>query len=244
MSLKEKWHRMSGHIDFNKLKVLCEEYVNLVENLTGKGIKEIRCDNGTEYINKNVADFVKNCGVYLRPCIPYVHALNGTAERYNNILLDKACCLQAQARVDRRYWPECINAAAYLTNQSPASTIERRTPFEIFFKKKPDVSNLTLYGSRVFTRVLDVRRRSKWDRKADRGILLGYTDLGYRVLVNNRVIVTRHVDFFDENIKVISLRDDKLDEARKSGEQNIASQDDANIPVNEENVVQEDEVAG
>lgn len=24
MSLKEKWHRMSGHIDFNKLKVLCE----------------------------------------------------------------------------------------------------------------------------------------------------------------------------------------------------------------------------
>ncbi len=188
--------------DFSKLvKVYCiksksevynclVEYVNLVENLTGKRIKELRCDNGTEYINKRVDEFVKNRGIYLRSCVPYVHELNGTAERYNRTLMDRARCLLAEAKVARRFWPKCVTAAAYLTNRTLGNTVVKKTPFEIFFNKKPDVTNLKLYGCRMFTRVPDARRKTKWDRKADCGILLGYTDLGYRVLVNNRVIVT------------------------------------------------------
>lgn len=313
MSLKEKWHRMLGHISFSKLKFLCEnelldgapkrlesenfkcaiclefkmnnvpfkddrekateilqivhtdvngphcvgycgeqyfvtfiddysklvkvyciksksdvynclvEYVNLVENLTGKRIKELRCDNGTEYINKRVDEFVKNRGIYLRPCVPYVHELNGTAERYNRTLMDRARCLLAEAKVARKFWPECIATAAYLTNRSLGNTVEKKTPFEIFFNKKPDVTNLRMYGCRVFTRVPDARRNSKWDRKADCGILLGYTDLGYRVLVNNRIRVTRHVNFVDDSVKCISLRDDEVDDVGDSVEPKVGS---------------------
>ncbi len=109
------------------------EYVNRVENLTGKRIKELRCDNGTEYINSKVKDFVTNRGIYLRPC---VRELNGTAERYNRTLKGSAHCLLAEARVDRKFWPECIMTAAYLANRILASTVERKTPFEIFFKNK------------------------------------------------------------------------------------------------------------
>ena len=88
-------------------------YVNLVENLTGKKIKRLRCDNGrgliNSSINKDVYNFAK--GIYIAPCPQYVHALrklecqnvdsqselldstalqfsqcglNGTAERYNS----------------------------------------------------------------------------------------------------------------------------------------------------------------
>ncbi len=137
------------------------EYVNLVENLTGRKIKELRCDNGTEYVNSNVKEFVKNRGIYLRPCIPYIHELNGTAEHYNRTSINRARCLLAEARVDHKFWPECISTAAYLTNRSLANTVECKTPFEIFFRKKPDVSNLRLYGSHIFTRVPEVNRRSK-----------------------------------------------------------------------------------
>ncbi|XP_018396139.1 PREDICTED: uncharacterized protein K02A2.6-like [Cyphomyrmex costatus] len=41
------------------------------------------------------------------------------------------------------------------------------------------------------------------------GILLGYSDVGYRVLVNNRIIVTRHVDIVEKNIKYINLDEDE-----------------------------------
>ena len=39
------------------------------------------------------------------------------------------------------------------------------------------------------------------------GILLGYTEVGYRVLVNNKIIVARHVDIVEDNIKCIGLED-------------------------------------
>ena len=37
------------------------------------------------------------------------------------------------------------------------------------------------------------------------GILLGYNDVGYRVLLNNKMIVARHVDILEENIKCIGF---------------------------------------
>lgn len=43
----------------------------------------------------------------------------------------------------------------------------------IFLGRKLDVSNLRLYGSTVFVRVPEQKRISKWDRKANMGILIG-----------------------------------------------------------------------
>ena len=69
--------------------------------------------------------------------------------------------------------------------------------------EKPDIRNLKLYGSRVFVRVPEIKTRSKWDRKADLGVLVGYENVGYRVLINNRIIVAKHVDIVEENVSWI-----------------------------------------
>ena len=60
-------------------------------------------------------------------------------------------------------------------------------------------------GSRVFVRVPKIKRRSKWDRKADLGVLVGYKNVGYRVLINNRVIVAKHLDIVEENFKLVGF---------------------------------------
>ena len=39
--------------------------------------------------------------------------------------------------------------------------------------RKPNICNLKLYGSKVFIRIPKVKRRNKWDRKADVGVLVG-----------------------------------------------------------------------
>uniref|UniRef100_A0A2A4K3T3 Endonuclease n=1 Tax=Heliothis virescens TaxID=7102 RepID=A0A2A4K3T3_HELVI len=115
------------------------EYVNAVQNLTGKMIKELRCDNGKEYMNSKMYSFAREKGIIIKACPAYVHELNGTAERYNRTIMDMARCLLAEARVNRCYWPEVIKTAAYLKNRSLANTIVKKTPYEIFFNKKPSI---------------------------------------------------------------------------------------------------------
>lgn len=182
------------------------KYVNLIENKTGKRIKKLRCDNGTEYLNNNIQKFANEKGIYIENCPPYVHELNGTAEKYNRDIMDMARCLLDEAKVHNRFWPEVIKTAAYLKNRILANTVVKdKTPYEIMFGEKPSVDYLKLYGSRVFVRVPEQKRNSKWDRKADLGILLGYENVGYRVLVNNKIILVRHVDFIEDGTSCIGL---------------------------------------
>ena len=75
-------------------------YVNLVENLTGKRIKRLRCDNGREFLNKDIYNFTKIEGIYIETCPPYVHELNGTAEPYNRSVMDTARCLLADIALE------------------------------------------------------------------------------------------------------------------------------------------------
>ena len=145
-------------------------------------------------MNNRFYKLAKEKGIILNNYPAYVHELNGTAERFNRTILDMARCLLAEAQVHKQYWPEIVCAATYLKNRTLANTIEWKTPFKIFIKRKPSIEHLRLYGSRVFVRKPEQKRISKWDKKADMGILLGYSNVGYRVLLNNKMIVARHVD--------------------------------------------------
>lgn len=164
-------------------------YINLIENKTGKKVERLRCDNGREYINREINNFARNKGISIEPCPPYVHELNGTAEKYNRDIMDMSRCLSNEARVHRCFWPEIVNTAAYLKNRIITNTVVKyNTPYEIMFQGKPSIRYLKMYGSRVYVRIPEHRRDSKWDRKADLGILLGYESVGYRVLIRrNRV---------------------------------------------------------
>ena len=53
----------------------------------GKRIKRLKCDNGREFLNKDIYNFTKTKGIYIEPCPPYVHEFNGTAERYTQQIL-------------------------------------------------------------------------------------------------------------------------------------------------------------
>jgi len=214
------------------------QYINEIENLTGKRIKKVRCDNGREYLNSKFYQFAREKGIQINTCPPYVHELNGTAERFNRSIMDMARCLMAEAKVKRIFWPECVIAAAYLKNRILANTEEKKTPYEIFFKKKPNVRNLRLYGSKVFVRIPEQKRQSKWDKKAELGVLLGYTDVGYRVLVDDKVMVTRHVDIIEEDTRCIGFEDT---EDKESKIENRNEQKGENDTVKEEEVEETDE---
>lgn len=212
------------------------DYINLMQNQTRKRIKEIRCDNGTEYLNKNFFELAHQYGIIIKPCPAYTHELNGVAERYNRTIMDRARCLLAEAKLNKCYWPECIKTAAYLGNRSLTNTSIKKTPYEIFFDRKPDVTHLKIFGSEAFVRIPEQKRTSKLNPKAEKGILVGYSDMGYRVLVENKVIVSRHVTFIDKRPQYINFNHD---EEKQNNGNNDKEEIENEIPTNE-NTKEED----
>ena len=79
------------------------EYMNEVQNLRGKKIKRLRCDNGREYLNSKIYRLARLKNFQINACSPYVHELNGTAERYNRTIMNAARCLLAEANVERKF---------------------------------------------------------------------------------------------------------------------------------------------
>lgn len=64
---------------FKKFK----EFKAYAENQTGKKIKILRTDNGTEYVNKMMDDFLAANGIHHQLTVDYTPEQNGVAERSN-----------------------------------------------------------------------------------------------------------------------------------------------------------------
>ena len=125
--------------------------------LQEKKIRRLRCDNGSEYLNSKIYRLARLKGFQINACPSYVH--------YNKTIMNTARCLLAEANVERKFWLECIMTAAYLLNRSLINKSRNKTPYKIFFGKKPSAKNLRLYGSRVFVRVPEEKRSSKWKER-------------------------------------------------------------------------------
>ncbi|KAK7582221.1 hypothetical protein V9T40_013666 [Parthenolecanium corni] len=199
-----------------------KSFFNYIANFTKNPVLELRCDNGLEYLNQDFYTFAREKGFCINSGVPYVHELNGVAERYNRTIMDRARCLRKEANLDKKWWPEIVMTACYIGNRLlNSSTFERLTPYEIFTGDKPSVSNLRHYGSVAYCRVPDEKRQTQ-DDKGVRGILVGYTGQGYRILVNGKVVVARHVRFIDMESDFIGFSDESdVEEGRNEEEEDF-----------------------
>ena len=63
-------------------------------------------------------------------------------------------------------------------------------------------------------------------QKADIGILVGYENVGYRILVNNKIIIARHVEFIGENDNLVGFQG--MDESDNETEKDFEEHSDTN----------------
>ncbi|CAG9134816.1 unnamed protein product [Plutella xylostella] len=181
-----------------------KSFKQLVENQTGRKLKVLRTDNGTEFCSKVFEKYLQDAGVIHQKTCPYTPEQNGLCERLNRSVVEKARCLIYDAGLSKRFWGEAVNTAVYLRNRSIASGLNNRTPYEIWTGSKPDVSNLRIFGSKTMVHV-PKERRLKWDKKAHQCILVGYSDnvKGYRVYNpnNDNVTIARDIVVIEEGIE-------------------------------------------
>ena len=72
----------------------------------------------------------------------------------------------AHAGLPNSYWAEAVSTAAYLKNRTATTAFEKMmTPYELWYGKKPNLSNLRVFGCMTYTHIPDCLR-TKLDKKA------------------------------------------------------------------------------
>ena len=187
------------------------DYKALMENQLDTKIKCIRTDNGGEYINKKFASLCRHAGIIHQTTVPYSPQQNGLAERMNRTLMERAKSMMAYKNVDKKWWAEAVNTAVYVTNRVLCSSWQNKTPIEVCFGKRPDLSNLIVFGSTGFAHI-DKSQRKKLDNKSFSCIFVRYssTTKGYRVIntKTQKLIIVRSATFHEaESPKYIQVVD-------------------------------------
>ena len=184
----------------DEMAATIETVLTLMEKQLGLDVLKVRTDNGGEYINQTVQSFFHSKGIEAQTTVPYTPQQNGKAERLNRTLLDKTRAMLVDAGLPPTLWGETATTACYLRNFSPV-TGKDKTPWELFYGSRPNLSTLRAFGSRVYVHV-PKEKRNKLAPRSEVGVLVGYPlgVKGYRVYMGgNRVQVTRDV-IFDERV--------------------------------------------
>ncbi|KAK4390531.1 Retrovirus-related Pol polyprotein from transposon TNT 1-94 [Sesamum angolense] len=80
-----------------------------VENQTGRKIKYLRSDNGTEYIDSQFQKFCEEHGIQRHFSVRKAPQQNGVAEMMNMSLTEKARCLRLNAGLPKSFWTEAVS---------------------------------------------------------------------------------------------------------------------------------------
>ncbi|EKM73380.1 hypothetical protein AGABI1DRAFT_134888 [Agaricus bisporus var. burnettii JB137-S8] len=52
----------------------------------------------------------------------------------------------SESRLPASFWGECISSMVHVWNMLPTASLSGTTPFQAFYKRKPDVSHLRVWG--------------------------------------------------------------------------------------------------
>ena len=168
---------------------------------TGNQVKTIQTDNGGEFTSNYLRKSFEEKGIRLQTTIPYTPQQNGTAERMNRTLVDRARTMMASAGLPTRYWQCAMATATHITNRIPSSATNRKSPFELWTRTKPDLQHLRTFGCRAYAHIPD-QKRSKFDPKADICTFIGYA-------MNQKGYLLQR----DDDGTIFSSRDVKFNEA-------------------------------
>ena len=80
-------------------------------------LKHIRSDNGTEFKNTHIEDFLDAHGFTHEFSATYTPQQNGVVERKNRTLIEMDRTMLAEYKTPIRFWAEAINTACHIINK-------------------------------------------------------------------------------------------------------------------------------
>ena len=100
------------------------------------------------------------------------------------------------SNVEKYFWAEAINTSCYILNRVSIRKILKKTPYELWRNRKPNISYFHIFG--CFCYILnDKENLGKFDSKSDKGIFLGYATNSKGYIIFNLKNQTMEIQFDD-----------------------------------------------
>ncbi|GJW80565.1 putative ribonuclease H-like domain-containing protein [Tanacetum coccineum] len=163
---------------------ILKSFLTRIENLIDHKVKVIRCDNGTEFKNREMNQFCEMKGILRQFSVARTPQQNGVAERRNRTLIEAARTMLADSKLPTTFWAEAVNTACYVQNRVP-------------------------FGCPV-TILNTIDHLGKFDGKADEGFFIGYSlnSKAFRVFNSRTRIVEEnlHIRFSESTPNVVGTQ--------------------------------------
>ena len=167
----------------------------------GRTVGTLHSDRGGEYTSTEFDQYLAKKGTKRSLTAHDTPERNGVAERLNYTLANLVRAALLGSGLPKSLWGYALMYATWLKNRVPHKAIESegKTPYEMVYGEKPDLSRAREFGCKVMVKVKAV---DKLDARAKEGRYLGpssETSDGFHVYwpKTRRVTVERNVRFLD-----------------------------------------------
>ena len=173
----------------------------------------MRFENGGEFTSNEFNDFCKEAGIKRELAIPYNLQQNGVVERKNRSIMEAVKAMIHDQHIPMYLWEEATRTTVYVQNIISHSALGNKTPVEMFFGEKPEVSHVNIFGCHVYIHI-PKEKRSKLDPSGKKILFVGYSEQSkaYRIYISgcHQIELSRDVTF-DEDTSFRNSKKDKED---------------------------------
>ncbi|TYK10665.1 Beta-galactosidase [Cucumis melo var. makuwa] len=165
----------------------------------------LRSDNGREFQNHNLSEFLASKGIVHHTSCAYTPQQNGVAKRKNRHLVEVARSLMLSTYLPSYLWGDVILTAAHLINGMPSRILHLQTPLDCLKESYPStrlVSEVPLcvFGCTAYVHNFGPNQ-TKFNPRAKAYVFVGYPlhQRGYKCFhpPSRKYFITMDVTFYE-----------------------------------------------
>lgn len=179
--------------------------VRNAETQTGRKVKRLLTDGGSEFHNATLKNFCKREGMELL-CAPADNPdLNGVAEREVRISKDGTRTLLLHCGLAQRFWSYALYHHTATWNRTHVSDKTGQTPWQLIKGRQPSMKEIHAFGSDCFVHIPKRDRDGTFTPKMEPGIYLGMDHRGQGgnvfLLQSRKVVRSNDLDVRDNKYR-------------------------------------------
>ena len=129
--------------------------------------------------------FCTRLGISQELSAPITPQQNGVVERKNKVIQEMAKAMLYNKDMARNLWGEVVNTACHTVNRVYFRPGTKKTPYELWKGRKPNVKYFRIFGSTCFI-LKDRENVGKFDSQSDEDIFLVYSSTSKAYQVYNK----------------------------------------------------------
>ena len=150
-----------------------KQFKALAENQLNAKIKALRDDKGGEYMSTEWETFCTVNGIARQHTVRSEPHQNGVAEHANRTLHEAVISMLSEAHLPPTFWWDAVGAFVHVHNCSPTAALHNTTPYELWYKSKPDVAHFRVFGCTAYVHIKKDKRK-QLQSHTQKCVFIGY----------------------------------------------------------------------